>query len=54
MERGQQKLLFGELKRNKRERFQEAVGEFMCSSANVIFWHTDIRTSFICRTSKLI
>ena len=38
MERGQQKLLFGELKRNKRERFQEAVGELMCAVVLMLFF----------------
>tara|TARA_B110000858_G_C17805121_1_gene477530 strand:+ start:1338 stop:1529 length:192 start_codon:yes stop_codon:yes gene_type:complete len=38
MERGQQKLLFGELKRNKRERFQEVVGEVMCAVVLMLFF----------------
>ena len=38
MERGQQELLLGEYKRNKRERFQEVVGEVMCAVVLMLFF----------------
>ncbi len=38
MERRQQELLLGEYKRNKRERFQEVVGEVMCAVVLMLFF----------------
>jgi hypothetical protein len=38
IERGQQELLLGEYKRNKRERFQEVVGEVMCAVVLMLFF----------------